>query len=416
MKKMVGCLLFTFVVGVVVACTSEQEENGDMNRTKRPVDDKETYQEMIEPMHALGFSLMNEVEGNALVSPMSLYAALSMAYNGAEGETKEGIAKVLQVEGIKDRALNEANAALSSILSGRSKAIQLDIANSIWLNDRFVFQEQFAEQNKTYFDAEIASLNIDDEQAATKINNWVKQATHQKIEEVIEAPLQANFVALLLNAIYFKGDWTHAFDEALTANDTFFLKDGGKNEIPFMYMERELAYLENESFQAVKLPYGEGEMHMTVFLPNEKTDLDTLKKSLTHENWAAWQVAFRTQEGRISLPTFTLEYEIELNEFLKKTGMESAFDARANFSEMIEGDVSLAISKVKQKTYLAVNEEGTEAAAATSIEIRETAAMIESPFEMKVNRPFFIAITDEETDAILFMGTIENPSNRLNTE
>lgn len=178
-----------------------------------------------------------------------------------------------------------------------------------------------------------------------------------------------------------------------------------------MSLKENLAYLENEEFQAVSLPYGEDEsMSMNVFLPKENTSLADFQSQLTNKNWNVWKSEFQKKEGTILLPTFQLEYEAVLNDTLNQLGMADAFnEEKANFSKMIETDDPLWISQIKQKTFIDVNEKGTEAAAATSVEMETTSAPVNEPFHMEVNRPFFIAITDDETGTILFMGLIANP-------
>lgn len=373
------------------------------------------YEQIITPNNELAFNLLGEVDsdedGNLFISPTSLFMALSMIYNGAEGQTKEEIAKVLQAEGIDEQELNQANASHISLLHKHSEQIELNIANSIWLNNDYQFQGAFAENNKDYFNAELEEMDITDAKSPAKINNWVKQATNDKIEDIIEAPLDPNLVAVLINAIYFDGNWTYEFDEQQTENRPFNLPDGTKKDVPLMSLKENLAYLENEEFQAVSLPYGEDEsMSMNVFLPKENTSLADFQSQLTNKNWNVWKSEFQKKEGTILLPTFQLEYEAVLNDTLNQLGMADAFnEEKANFSKMIETDDPLWISQIKQKTFIDVNEKGTEAAAATSVEMETTSAPVNEPFHMEVNRPFFIAITDDETGTILFMGLIANP-------
>ena len=391
-KVMLVLLLLAGVLTFVVACGT-----GDMNSghdiSEKVEFEQDAYQKIATPNNELGFKLLAEVEADenekTFISPTSLFAALSMVYNGAAGETKEEIAKVLQAEGISVDDLNEANASLLSMLDKDSKQIQLSIANSIWLNEDFHFQKDFADNTKAYFNAEIDEVDVLDNASAKKINDWVKQATNDKIEDMVEEPLDPDLVALLLNAIYFKGDWTYEFDKALTENHPFYLRDGTTKEVPLMNLYEELAYMENDDFQAVALPYGDGEMSMKVFLPKEDTSLEAFKQTLTSENWAAWETQFTFQEGTVLLPKFQLEYETVLSDSLKKIGMATAFDGRADFAKMIEEKEPLVISEVKQKTFIDVNEEGTEAAAATSVAVELTSAPMETPFYMEVNRPFF---------------------------
>jgi len=236
-----------------------------------------------------------------------------------------------------------------------------------------------------------------------------KKQPYDKIEEIVDSPLDANLVAVLINAIYFKGSWTQEFDKNETTNRPFQVPGGSIKDVPLMTTKAEFDYLENEAFQAIRLPYGDGEMSMKVFLPKENSSLEEFSATLTNENWTAWQNEFEAEEGTIYLPKFQLEFEASLNEALKSLGLNSAFDGNANFSKMINEDDQLSITNVKQKTYIDVSEEGTEAAAVTGIEMGITSAPINEPFVMEVNRPFFFTITDDETDTILFMGSIFNP-------
>ena len=212
-----------------------------------------------------------------------------------------------------------------------------------------------------------------------------------------------------MNALYFKGDWTYAFDKEQTNQEPFHLEDGAIKDVSLMTLSEELDYLKNENFQAVKLLYGNEDLSMTVFLPTEETGLEDFKKRLTAETWAIWEAQFRKEEGTVKLPKFQVEYEVLLKDTLQKLGMATAFDRGANFEKMIKEDNPVWISEVKQKTYIDVNEKGTEAAAVTSVEMKTTSAPIDEPFQMKVNRPFFITISDNETNTILFMGSIADP-------
>ena len=406
-KNSIIPLLFASFLLVVTACGTGSKVLNDV------MFEKDDYQKVVSANNELGFKLLGEVEGdendNTFISPTSLLMALSMVYNGADGETKEEIAKTLQLEGIDVTDLNKANASLGSILKKDSDEIQVDIANSIWLNENFHFQDDFAQNNKDYFHAEITEIDLSDKDSAKQINDWVKASTSDKITEIVEAPLDDDLVTLLVNAIYFKGNWTNEFDKSHTEIRPFHLVDGTTKDVPLMTLYKELAYMENEKFQAVTLPYGDEEMNMKVFLPKENTSLTQFKESLTSENWAAWDEEFLSQEGTILLPKFQIEYETLLKETLGKLGMHAAFMEDADFTKMIKEDRPVFISEVKQKTFIDVNEEGTEAAAVTSIDMKTTSMPIETPFEMEVNRPFFIAITDNETDTILFMGSIGNP-------
>ena len=279
-------------------------------------------------------------DGNIFISPTSLFMALSMVYNGADGVTKDEMAKVLQVEGIDADELNSANASLMNLFHSSSERIQLNIANSIWLNENYHFQDDFAQNNRDYINAEIQEIDIFDSESPKMINQWVKDKTNGKIEEIVDSPLDPDLVTVLINAIYFKGDWKYEFDESQTEDRPFYLRDGTTKDIPLMSLEEKLAYMENETLQAVSLPYGEeNEMSMNVILPKENVDLEEFQNMLTYENWQKWTSEFQVKEGTLLLPKFQLEYEATLNDMLKKLGMTTAFAKGANFGKMIqEGD------------------------------------------------------------------------------
>lgn len=375
---------------------------------------QEDYKTIVNANNELGFNMLTTVEQdenhNVFISPTSLYMVLSMVYNGADGKTKEEMAETLQVQGINVEELNKANASLLSSLYKDTNLIELRIGNSLWLNDNYHFQKQFEKNAKNYFNGEIQEINMSDHKSPDKINKWVDKATNGKIEEIVEGPLSEDILAYLVNAVYFKGDWQYEFDKKATRREPFYLQDGTTKNVQLMKLEEELPYFETEDFQAVKLPYGDGEMSMSVFLPKEHVQLDQFIDQMKLDYWNEWTNEFREKEGTIFLPKFQLDYETSLNNALMDLGMSEAFEAGlANFSNMIEEDAQIFISDVKQKTYIDVNEEGTEAAGVTSVEMKLTSAPVDGPFYMNVNRPFFLTITDDETGAILFMGTINSP-------
>lgn len=407
-------LMILFVVMMAGCGSAETDVNTGSLKILKDVEYGEAdYQKIIEPSNELGWKLMPVVEpneeGNRFISSPSLFMALSMVYNGADGMTEEEISNVLEVPGVGAEELNQANASLMNQLGSDSEAIQLSIGNSIWLNESYQFQEDFAKNNKDYFNAKIEEIDVTDNESVDRINGWVEDATNGKIKEMMEAPLDPRLVTVLLNAIYFNGDWQYPFDEEETSEQDFHLADGSLKKMPLMTLYEELPYLETNDFQAVSLPYGEGEMAMKVFLPRESSSLEEFEKNLTETNWDKWNKTFSEMSGSLWLPKFQLEYEVDLTELLKELGMTSAFAHGAEFPKMVESSEPLYISEVKQKTYLEVNEKGTEAAAATSITVVESSGSSEEPFEMQVDRPFFITIEDVESGLILFMGAIEEP-------
>ena len=425
LKKCFSTLFLGIILILLVGCGTSSDNNkkndDDLNNDNDfpvntvPNENEGAYEKIVSPNNKLGIKLLEEIETddnqNLFISPTSLLIALSMVYNGADGVTKEEISSVLEVEGIDTEELSQANEAFMTKLKTDTDEIELRIANSIWLNEDLHFQEGFIKNNEDYFQAMTEQIDVNDNNSANKINDWVKNATNNKIDEIVKPPLNSDLVSILINAIYFKGDWKYEFDKNLTEDRDFHLADGTTKPTPFMEIrDEEFYYMENEEFQSVVLPYGKDEnMSMQLFLPREKSSLEEFQQNLTADKWEKWNSELSKQEGTVILPKFQLEYEVLLNDALTALGMPSAFTREANFSKMIEEDIAIWIDTVKQKTFIDVNEEGTEAAAVTSVEVVMESFTEDMPFHMNLDRPFFFVIKDNETEAILFMGSISEP-------
>lgn len=357
--------------------------------------------------------LYNQIVGqgsgrNIFISPASVSLALAMTYNGAEGATREAMAEALELAGLSMEDVNHASAELLRSLQQDDAGVRLAIANSLWARKGIAFDPDFLRRNQKYYRAQIEELDFASPRAAAVINGWVSDQTEGKIERIIDR-VPAEAVLFLINAIYFKGDWTHKFDKRKTREDFFTLLDGREQQHPMMAQSGEFFYQETKDFQAIMLPYGDGRLSMAAFLPAENSSLDVFHERLDYEHWAEWKQQFRKKEGRIVLPRFKLEYEVSLNDPLKALGMAVAFDPRqADFSAM-SPDTRVNIDEVKHKTFVEVNEEGTEAAAVTAVKMTLAAFMPSQPFSMIVDRPFFCAIVDNQTGLVLFMGSIVEP-------
>ena len=254
------------------------------------------------------------------------------------------------------------------------------------------------------------NLDFKDPNAANTINAWVKKNTKNKIDKIVDR-IDADSMLFLINAVYFKGKWEDPFEKALTKPQPFTLADGTKIQYPAMLRSGEYRYYDASTFQVISLPYGSGRFSMEIFLPKSKSNLLEFQKQLTAKNWQEWSTKFTRKEGVIQLPRFKVEYETSLKSALQNLGMAIAFDQdKADFRNL--STVKAFIGDVKHKTFVEVNEEGTEAAAVTSVEMKVTSARPseEPPFQMIVDRPFFFTISDRQTGTIIFMGTIKNPS------
>ncbi len=383
--------------------------------TTKPVSPKLVVNpKLVEANTRFSFKLFSEIlkqdgKKNVFVSPSSVAIALSMTYNGAKGETQQAIAKALEIQGMSLLDINQANANLRTSLESSDPNVQLTIANSLWAKKGVDFKPEFIQHNQTFYAAEVKSLDFADPSAPNQINGWVKKNTQGKISEVVDR-IDADQVMFLINAIYFKGKWMNEFDKSQTADQPFTLADGRQKQRPMMSQRGDYRYTENQQFQAVSLPYGKGRTSLYVFLPKPNSNLADFQKTLTAENWQTWMKTFSKREGSIQLPRFKMEYETQLRKSLSALGMGIAFDpSKADFSNL--SATSTRIDDVKHKTFVEVNEEGTEAAAVTSIGIRATSAQMEvTPFSMTVDRPFFCAIRDNKTGEILFMGAIVDPT------
>ncbi|MEH2113467.1 serpin family protein [Nostoc sp.] len=373
-----------------------------------------TDTKIVEFSNKFGFKLFSEVlkndrgGNNIFISPSSVAIALAMTYNGASGSTQQAMAKTLELQGMNLPEINSSYAAaLKQLLDNSDAKVQLKIANSLWANQDVSFAPDFLKRTQDFYQAKVSNLNFKDAAASNIINNWVKENTNGKITKIVER-IEPNQVFFLINAIYFKGSWSNEFDKKETAQYPFYITSGMRKQHPMMSQKGDYRYYENEQFQAVSLPYGkDGKFSFYIFLPQQNSNLKAFYKNLNVENWERWMTQFNKQEGFIRLPRFKTEYDITLNDALKTLGMEEAFSNKANFSGMGK---NFAISQVKHKTFVEVNEEGTEAAAATSVGIVATSLRQEpEPFRMIVDRPFFSAIRDNQTGSLLFMGSIIDP-------
>jgi serine protease inhibitor len=358
-----------------------------------------------------GFKLFTELyrqkaNENIFISPASINAALSMTYNGAKAETQSAIANTLEIANIPLEQVNQGHSNLRKSLANADPKVQVNIANSLWLNKTTAFLPNFIQRVAESYSAELTQLDFNDPNSLSTINNWVKTNTNDKIEKIVDR-VDPNQIMFLINAVYFKGLWAKPFAKDATKEAAFTLIDGSTKQHPLMNQFGDYRYYETDTFQAVSLPYGAGRWSFYVFLPKPNVTLASFYENLTPENWEQWLNQFRLVPGSITLPRFQLEYEMVLNETLKSLGMEVAFDPeKADFSGITAEDAY--ISQVKHKTFIEVNEEGTEAAASTSVGIVATSAP-PPPFKMVVDRPFFSAIRDDQTGTILFMGSVVNP-------
>jgi serpin B len=334
--------------------------------------------------------------------------ALAMTYNGADGATKAAMEETLKKQGLTADELNQSYKDLIDALVSIDPKVLLEIANSIWYREDVEVLPEFINVNQTYYDAQVKSL-IFNALAKDIINGWVAEKTHDKIKEVLDF-IPPDAIMYLINAIYFKGIWRSEFDKEKTRERPFYLTDGTPVQVPTMQQQDTFRYVKNDLLSAVELPYGDGNFSMVILLPNEGKTVDDITTALSVESWSTLMKGFSDKDVVLHLPRLKFEYKKLLNQDLVDMGMGIAFTWDADFSK-IDPTRSLCISRVIHKTFVEVNEEGTEAAAVTVVEIIETAypGPQEQPVYFYVDRPFVFVIKERDTGAMLFIGRVNNP-------
>lgn len=375
--------------------TPPEEGGGDMH-------------EVVEGNTAFAVDLYKQLrgeEGNLFFSPYSVSLALGMTYGGARGNTAEEMAAALHFPANHEQlhpALERLNRKLAETATETGQ--KLEIANGLCLTGGDVSPE-YKKLLQERYDAELFRGDVD------VINAWVDEKTHGKIEKILEQ-LSANSVCVLLNAIYFKGLWENQFDEKQTRDAPFMMSPDKKVTVPLMHQKCELKVLRKEGFQAASLPYKGERMSMVILLPDEVTGLPALEKQLTEQNLRQWLAELDNtvaNEIDVYLPKYKLETDYDLVDLFKTLGMQNAFKPEhADFQGMGWPKGDLWISQIKHKAFVEVNEEGTEAAAATAVEMITKAAITPPPF--RADHPFLFLIRDNQTGAVLFLGRLIDPT------
>ncbi|MBN8823983.1 MULTISPECIES: serpin family protein [unclassified Spirosoma] len=341
---------------------------------------------------------------NVFISPLSLHIALGMILNGANGQTAQEIQKTLKLD---TQTLADANKTYQNLmenLPGVDSKVTLGLANSVWYRNTFAVENSFQDLLKQSFQAEVSAQDFNDPATLGKINGWASQKTNGKIPKVLDQ-IQPDNVMFLMNALYFKGDWKKQFDASKTVDIPFKLATGGTTNVRMMRLNTELNRASRSNYTAFELPYGSDKFAMTVLLPSENSSADALVNSLNSEEWAQLQKAMAPGTIDIGLPKFTMQYEVKLNKTLSTLGMSTAFTDAADFTK-INAKGGLTLSFVKQNTFVAVDEKGTEAAAVTTGGISVTSA----PLPVLCDRPFLFVIHEKTSGTILFVGKIADPT------
>jgi serpin B len=420
MKKVFSGMIC--VLCVLHACSSDGlsgKESTGQSTEKEPLTLREDIaltqgeQAVLQGNNAFAFELLkkvyrNETEGaNIFISPLSATLALAMLNNGAAGETQAQIQTALGYGGLAREDVNSYFQKMVKAMQEMDNSVRFESANSLWIANNLAVLQPFKEVNRTYFDAE--ALNVDFTAPATRevINKWAAEKTHDLIPKFLDS-LEPATRMMLINALYFKGDWTQPFDAKNTKNAPFHNANGSTPNVKMMDFAKavRLSYRKEAEFELVELPYGNEAFSMALLLPAEDASLASIVEGLDAAAWESSLSGMRSQRLELSMPRFKLEYSRSLVDDLKALGMKSMFDEQANFSLISENE-ALFVSDVLQKTFIEVNEDGAEAAAVTGGIMMATSIEPVIP-KLEFNRPFIYFIKERSTGAVFFSGIIRN--------
>jgi len=352
---------------------------------------------------------------NIFISPYSAATVLQMAASGAAGQTKIEMQQVLGTTGWPADAVGAANQKISESLNNGNTNVLLTMANGIWYRQGSPVKPEFIARNQKFFDCTLGTFNLGDAHPGDPINAWASAKTHGRIMRIVDddlfalpPPISPRLV--LVNAVYFKGKWSAPFEVEDTKDRPFYLRGGGQKMIAMMTQAKTFTYRRGTGYQAVRLPYEGENLAMYVFLPDTNSSPEKLLGILSGDTWQRiTKPGFSEKEGMLVLPKFKLESGVDLIPPLQAMGMKTVFGNFSGFPGIWEG---IGIYAVRQKTFVEVKEEGTEAAAATAVAMADSTAPMppSHPFQMLVNRPFLFLIEDNQTGIILFIGVVFDPS------
>jgi serpin B len=402
------------LLALTAACSDPNAPSGNNSRiTALPRALSAGEQALIGASNTFGFSLLRELDrtrgdSNIFMSPLSASMALGMTMNGAANQTFDEMRSALGFGTRPSAEINASYRSLIDMLRALDRTVDFRIANSIWYRAGFPFETAFLDESRQFFDARVTGLDFSSPTATPTINDWVKQTTNGKIEKIIDGPISSDAVMYLINAIYFNGSWTTQFDKNQTRQESFTTVAGATAPIAMMRLTDTIRVGETADAQVVDLPYGGGAFAMTILLPKPGKSIASFVSSLSAESWASSVAGLTARQIELRMPKFTMRWEAVLNDPLNALGMRQAFvPGGADFTRMSSAGKQLYINVVKQRSFVDVHEEGTEAAAVTSVEIRVTS--IGGPQVIRIDRPFVFAIRERLSGTVVFLGKIVRP-------
>lgn len=400
---------FFAIVILITACSDKSEipQVSDLTPSDKSA-------KIISADNQFGFELFQkvnsslDVQKNTMISPLSVSLALAMVYNGTNGNTKKQMEDMLYKSNLTPDDINQSYKDLVSSLISHDPKVELSISNAIFCRNTFNVKPAFIATNQNYYQAEVSGLDFSKTtETLNTLNSWVNTKTKGKIEKIIEK-VKAEDLMYLLNAIYFNGEWKYRFDVQETADQSFTKEDQNAVQVPTMYIENSFNYFSNIDFQLLEMPYGSGKYSMLIFLPAAGKTTNDLISLMTSDKVNEWVSKLSEQKKKVFLPKFEFKFDKSLVDNLKTLGMTDAFNDGADLSG-ISDDARLVISEVMHKTYIKVDERGTEAAAVTGITVGVTSVGPDMN-TFRVDHPFVFAIREKDTNAILFIGKVMNPN------
>ncbi len=400
--------IFSTIAILLISCADKPTEPVQSNLTPT-----EKSAKIIAADNKFGIDIFKKVDAslteqkNTMISPLSVSLALAMVYNGTEGNTKRQMEEMLHKSNLSPEDINQSYKDLVAGLSSHDPKVELSISNAIFYRNTFPVKNNFISTNQTYYNAEVTGLDFTKSaETLSKVNGWVSTKTKGKIDKIIDQ-VNTDDVMYLLNAIYFNGEWKYRFDTSETSDRTFTKEDKSVIQVPTMTIENSFNIYSHQNFQLLEMPYGSGKYSMLIFLPASGKNTGDVISLLNPENIDNWLQSLSLQKKKVYLPKFEFKFDNSLVDELKVLGMTDAFiDSKANLTGISEA-AKLVISEVMHKSYIKVDERGTEAAAVTGITIGTTSVGPDNSY--RVDHPFVFAIRESDTKAILFIGKVMNP-------